>query len=278
LPEFFTPEDLWASCFESRSPKLNNSNWMNPFYHAMEEWILKQLPMEFSSDPQKKAQAQTLFSFGMQLLGKSSHDALEIVRTQPLAIDSSNDRYNLKLTIHSWAKKSLRECQNIAARDINRLISIPKKISSAHITHHDGSVVDIELDNTGKMNESEKTAFANGFLDTHPVIGRLQAQLEMLNITEDQMKGVWSALSASGEIILTPISMLFNSRAIAAGHKGLAGEHSSCEIAIKQSNQDVLLSLKPIGLDWLDCTIEYRISPNGDGTVNHYHARANLTQ
>jgi len=280
LPEMFSPEDLWVHCFDSHPKPLDTVGWCDAFYTEIDKWVIQQLPTKFVENETKRIEAQTLFATSMELLGLSSNDAIDLIVNSPKDLHSDQARYGLKLTNEPWATKTLDQCKKIVASDIKRLYSNPKAISIATIELEDGSESQIELDNTATMNELEKKAFTNGALDNNPVLSRLELVLKRLCVSESQLKGVLSGISANSQVIFVPISSIFNPAALTAGKTGLAGEHNACLIHLKRSGNDVCLSLKPLAVDWLDCEIEYRIGASGEGVLTHYHARTsqeNLT-
>jgi hypothetical protein len=185
--------------------------------------------------------------------------------------------FPVKLTDESWAAKPMRECKKIAANDIKRLYSNPQLISTLSIETSDGAMSTIELDNRQKMSDDEKNAFKNSDLDHHPIINdALESQLRNLCVSDEQVKGIFSGISASSRTALIPISIAFAPYAKAAGLTAPGSEHSSCDISLKRSGDDILLTLKPIGVDWLNTSLEYKIRPNGDGVLTRYESFADL--
>jgi hypothetical protein len=276
LPDMFSPEDLWVHCFDSHPQQLDTLLWRDDFYHEIDRWLLEQLPPAFMASEVKQIEAKTMFITNMQLLGLSGQDAIDLIVAGPKNLDSDHARYGLKLTNTSWATKTLDQCKKTVAGDIKRLFSDPKTISTVTLALEDGALSTIELDNTNKMDEAQKIAFKNGTIAAHPVLTQLETSLKALCVSEAQIKGVLSGIAANSQVIFVPISHIFNPLALAAGKSTLAGEHSSCDIQLKKVGNDVLLTLKPLGVEWLDCEVVYRIGTSGEGVLTHYHARTAL--
>jgi hypothetical protein len=250
--------------------------WRDDFYNEIDRWLLQQLPPTLFVDEARQIEAKTMFATSMQLLGLSGKDAIDLIVAGPKNLASDQARYGIKLTNTSWAAKTLDQCKKIVAGDIKRLFSDPKTISTVTVTLEDGATSTIELDNTDKMSGAEQTAFKNGTVTGHPVLAQLETSLRALCVNDEQMKGVLSGITANSQVIFVPISSVFNPLALAAGKPTLAGEHSSCAIQLQRVGNDVLLTLKPLGVDWLDCELEYRIGTSGEGVLTHYHARTSL--
>lgn len=280
LPNLFSPEDLWAHCFEEHPPKLDRHSWTTAFERREREWIIEQLPTQLTNTEAKYQMAISQFGQLLQYLGMSGKESIRTICNQSnpnFRASSTHMKFPVKLTDESWAEKPMRECKKIAANDIKRLYSNPQLVSSLKIEMTDGSHIAIELDNRQKMSADEEKAFKNSDLDHHPIINdALETQLRNLCVSEEQVKGIFSGISASSRTALIPISIAFAPYAKAAGLIPPGSEHSSCEISLKRIGDDVLLTLKPIGVDWLNTSLEYKISPNGGGVLTRYESHTDL--